>query len=92
MGGKGHFDIDLKDDVTRGSIVLNNGEMMWPPPPPPTPPPAPAKRKEIVKPPEMSPWQGKLLETSMTAGEWQAGKSSLLPMEVEKYITGNICN
>ncbi|CAO1419810.1 unnamed protein product [Diamesa serratosioi] len=32
MGEKDHFDINLKDDVVRGSIVLQNGTLMWPPP------------------------------------------------------------
>eukprot|EP00918_Siedleckia_nematoides_P064099 GHVU01139424.1.p1 GENE.GHVU01139424.1~~GHVU01139424.1.p1 ORF type:complete len:990 (-),score=156.81 GHVU01139424.1:1277-4246(-) len=31
-GDKDHYYVNLEDDVTRGSIVLNNGEMMWPPP------------------------------------------------------------
>ncbi|HMM78648.1 MAG TPA: Re/Si-specific NAD(P)(+) transhydrogenase subunit alpha [Pyrinomonadaceae bacterium] len=35
--------IDLEDEVIRGSIVLHEGKMMWPPPPRPTPaaPPEP---------------------------------------------------
>jgi H+-translocating NAD(P) transhydrogenase len=32
MGEKDHFDINLKDDVVRGSIVTHNGEISWPPP------------------------------------------------------------
>lgn len=31
---KDHFFIDHKDDAVRGALVLDNGEMMWPPPPP----------------------------------------------------------
>lgn len=34
MGEKDHFNIDLNDEVVRGSIVLKNGELLWPPPPP----------------------------------------------------------
>lgn len=34
FGEKGHFDVDLEEEVTRGSIVLKDGQMMWPPPPP----------------------------------------------------------
>jgi len=35
--------IDLDDEVVRGSIILHEGKMMWPPPAPPTPaaPPEP---------------------------------------------------
>lgn len=32
MGEKDHFNINLKDDVVRGSIVTHNGETTWPPP------------------------------------------------------------
>jgi NAD(P) transhydrogenase len=32
IGEKDHFNINLEDDVVRGSIVLNNGTLMWPPP------------------------------------------------------------
>jgi NAD(P) transhydrogenase len=34
QGTKDHFHVDLKDDVVRGSIVLNNGVVSWPPNPP----------------------------------------------------------
>ncbi|XP_038058518.1 NAD(P) transhydrogenase, mitochondrial-like [Patiria miniata] len=34
MGEKQHFNIDLEDEVVRGSIILHEGKMMWPPPPP----------------------------------------------------------
>ena len=32
MGEKDHFNIDLTDEVVRGSIILNKGELMWPAP------------------------------------------------------------
>jgi NAD(P) transhydrogenase len=32
MGEQNHFDINLKDDVVRGSIVAHNGDITWPPP------------------------------------------------------------
>lgn len=41
IGPKGHFDINLEDEVVRGSIILHNGQMMWPPPPPKVVPQAP---------------------------------------------------
>ncbi|XP_033624217.1 NAD(P) transhydrogenase, mitochondrial-like [Asterias rubens] len=34
MGSQKHFNVDLEDEVVRGSIILHEGEMMWPPPPP----------------------------------------------------------
>lgn len=46
VGSKDHFYIDLNDEVVRGSIVLHDGKLLWPPPPPkvsavPPPPPKP---------------------------------------------------
>lgn len=32
IGEKDHFHINLEDEVVRGSIVLKNGELLWPPP------------------------------------------------------------
>ena len=36
-----HLNIDLNDEVVRGSIILNEGKLMWPAPAPPTPPAPP---------------------------------------------------
>lgn len=46
IGQRDHFYIDLNDEVVRGSIVLQDGKLLWPPPPPkvaahPPPPPPP---------------------------------------------------
>ena len=35
IGTQDHYHIDLQDEVVRGSIILREGELMWPPPPPP---------------------------------------------------------
>lgn len=54
MGQKDHFHIDLNDEVVRGSIILNKGELLWPPPKAVDPSPtaakqaAPAKAKEAI--------------------------------------------
>ncbi|CAN7989407.1 unnamed protein product, partial [Ixodes hexagonus] len=60
IGPKGHYHIDLNDEVVRGSIILKDGELLWPPPPPkvvtpPSPPPtavagAKAAKKEAEVP------------------------------------------
>jgi hypothetical protein len=69
MGGvKGSFGIDLNDEVVRGSIILQDGKMMWPPPPISHPPPAAKKATAIVKPPEVSPFNNALQEAGLTAG------------------------
>ena len=76
MGPKGQFHIDLKDDVVRQSIVLKDGELMWPPPPlkqpkpTPTPPkeqqPVPVVKAEVVA---ESPFKTKLKQaTGYTGG------------------------
>lgn len=51
MGQENHFDINLEDEVVRGSIILDKGNMMWPPPKPVGPPPttAVAKPAEVAK-------------------------------------------
>lgn len=82
IGEKDHFFIDLNDEVVRGSIVLNNGELLWPPPPPTqslTPPPVKKTVKDSkaltkVENPFMSKIQDSLLCT--------AGVSSLLGLGV----------
>lgn len=38
MGPKGTFHLDMQDEVVRGSIILQDGQLMWPPPPPPKQP------------------------------------------------------
>eukprot|EP01025_Chloroclados_australasicus_P030914 TRINITY_DN3113_c0_g2_i9.p1 TRINITY_DN3113_c0_g2~~TRINITY_DN3113_c0_g2_i9.p1 ORF type:complete len:620 (-),score=105.33 TRINITY_DN3113_c0_g2_i9:100-1959(-) len=44
-GDKTRFYIDHKDDAVRGALVLDKGELTWPPPPPPAP--AVAKPVEV---------------------------------------------
>ncbi|XP_050309949.1 NAD(P) transhydrogenase, mitochondrial-like [Anthonomus grandis grandis] len=50
IGENNHFNIDLNDEVVRGSIILHKGELMWPPPKPTGPPAVTAPKKtENVK-------------------------------------------
>ncbi|GLV37820.1 hypothetical protein CBL_06478 [Carabus blaptoides fortunei] len=75
IGEKDHFNINLSDEVVRGSIILHDGEMMWPPlkpvgPPAPPPSAAPAKtavtKKEVVP---VSPFMSTFKDSiSCTAG------------------------
>ncbi|KAL1490438.1 hypothetical protein ABEB36_013132 [Hypothenemus hampei] len=46
MGEKNHFNIDLNDEVIRGSIILEKGKLMWPPPKPTGPPAGLPKKKD----------------------------------------------
>lgn len=53
-----HFHINLSDDVVRGSIILENGVLKWPPPAPvgpPAPPPVVAKPVQVKVEKEVSP-------------------------------------
>lgn len=69
-GEKGYYNLNMEDEVIRGSIVHHNGELMWPAPAAnAAPPPPPAAAKEIVKPPEKTPLQAAVAETGLvTAG------------------------
>jgi NAD(P) transhydrogenase subunit alpha len=52
MGGAKSFHVDMDDAVVRGALVLNQGELTWPPPKPAQPPPRPeAKRPASATPP-----------------------------------------
>ena len=68
FGDKENYFINLNDEVVRGSIVLDQGKLLWPPPPPKVapPPPAPAAEKiTAVTVVEDTPFQ-KTLKSSLT--------------------------
>ncbi|XP_055377553.1 NAD(P) transhydrogenase, mitochondrial-like [Condylostylus longicornis] len=82
IGEKDHFNINLNDDVVRGSIVLKDGELMWPPPvisvsaaPPPSVSKTTAKAVVPVAP---NPFND-TLKTSLT---YTAGLGSLLALGI----------
>lgn len=43
---KNEFVLNMKNEVTRGSIILNKGQLVWPPPPGEMPGPPPPKPKK----------------------------------------------
>ncbi|PNY23309.1 NAD(P) transhydrogenase, mitochondrial [Tolypocladium capitatum] len=64
------FGIDLSDEVVRGSIVTQNGDVI-PPAPRPAPPPAPAKPAAAEAAAEtvaLTPWQSKTREVAAVTG------------------------
>lgn len=72
------FGIDLTDEVVRGAIVTQKGEII-PPAPRPAPPPAPAKTAaaEVVpEPVALTPWQQKTREVRFVTG----GMASVLAL------------
>ncbi|CDW54789.1 NAD(P) transhydrogenase, mitochondrial [Trichuris trichiura] len=84
IGAKDHFYIDLEDDVTRGAIVLKEGQMMWPPPKieEPSPPPAAPKPVAVAPPPEPN----YFMETMKKAGTYSAGFGTIIGLG---YISPN---
>ncbi len=53
MGGSENYRVDMEDEVVRGALVLNAGDVTWPPPKRPTPPappkPAPEPQTAVTK-------------------------------------------
>lgn len=72
IGDKGRFNIDLKDEVIRGAIVVHQGEHLQPVPrvaPAPQVPPATPKKDEKPESLAITPWQKVTREvTAVTAG------------------------
>ena len=83
MGPKGQFYVDLEDEVVRGSIILKDGKMMWPPPPPPKPAegaaaqPVPVVKAEVVEEPE-SPFRSTMRQSLNFTG----GMGALLALGI----------
>nr|XP_042900894.1 NAD(P) transhydrogenase, mitochondrial [Parasteatoda tepidariorum] len=76
LGNKDHFNIDLEDEVVRGSIILQNGSLLWPPPPPKevaAPAAKPAAPAKIV-PPEPNYFNATLKDSLL----YTSGLSTLL--------------
>lgn len=72
IGGDGKYSIDLKDEVVRGSLVVQSGSIL-PPAPRPTPPPAPAppaKVEETVT--AITPWQKATREVAIVTASMGA--------------------
>lgn len=79
IGDQKHFNIRLEDEVVRGSIVLNDGNLMWPPPVLPVsaaPPPTAKAGSALVKPEPPNPFN-EVFKSSMT---YTAGLGGLLAL------------
>jgi len=66
---EGQLQYDLGDDVVRGTTILRDGNLLWPPPKPPGPPPQATKPKvaAVEKAPE-DPYQTTLSTALLTTG------------------------
>lgn len=76
-GQKDHFHINLEDDVVRGSIVLLDGKLLWPPPPPKEVPVAPVPVAVTKKPPPPQVERNPFKETLTNALVYTGGKLTL---------------
>ncbi|XP_002166595.1 NAD(P) transhydrogenase, mitochondrial isoform X1 [Hydra vulgaris] len=66
-GEKGHYNLNLEDEVIRGSLVHKNGELMWPPPV--VAQPVQIKKEKVkITAPVKSPWQSSVQETGLVTG------------------------
>ena len=76
IGSKGLYNVDLEDEVVRGSIIVQNGEKLWPPPVAIQPTPIAPKPKVEAKVEKLvvNPFN----ETLKTSSLITAGLSSLL--------------
>ncbi|KAM5535172.1 hypothetical protein V8D89_011108 [Ganoderma adspersum] len=66
--GDGRFSIDLEDEVVRGAIVLQNGNILPPAPrpaPPPVAAPTAAKVAEVAEAKALTPWQKATREVAL---------------------------
>ena len=70
IGEKGHFDINLEDEVVRGSIILKDGQLMWPPPPPKEvpPQPVPVVQAQVIEPEKIDPFSATMKQALMYTG------------------------
>jgi NAD(P) transhydrogenase len=84
IGGKGRYYVDLEDEVVRGSIILKEGSLLWPPPAPAAPPPP--KETPVEKPKEekkeLSIEEKTWKETVRTVGFATAGLGGLLGLGI----------
>lgn len=80
MGPKGQFFVDMEDEVVRGSIVLRDGELMWPPPPPKQPETQPIQvaKAEVVEEAPESPFKTTLRRSMVFTG----GMGALLALGI----------
>lgn len=82
VGQKDNFWINLEDEVVRGSIILQDGQLMWPPPkpvgPPPPPPQTSAAKVEAAKAVEPD----YFMDTLKDAAKYSAGLGGLVALGV----------
>lgn len=74
------FRINVNDDVVRGSLILKNGQLMWPPPPiqPAAEPAKPKESKVMHAPPKELLPPNYFKQTLQTALMYSGGLSSLI--------------
>eukprot|EP00106_Octopus_bimaculoides_P007742 XP_014775184.1 PREDICTED: NAD(P) transhydrogenase, mitochondrial-like [Octopus bimaculoides] len=83
FGEKDHYHLDMADEVIRGSIILNKGELMWPPPPPPAPAAAAPTAAAAEKPAAVEPAPPNYFNNTLKdAFMYTAGLSSIIGLGI----------
>ncbi|XP_049800840.1 NAD(P) transhydrogenase, mitochondrial-like [Schistocerca nitens] len=78
MGTKDNFDINMEDEVVRGSAVLHEGKLLWPPPPPQQPAAAPAAKAKAAVQEVAKPEPNYFLNTFKDAAMYTGGLSGIM--------------
>jgi NAD(P) transhydrogenase len=81
FGEKDHYNLNFEDEVVRGSIILHEGKLMWPPPAikDPSPPPSAVKAAAAAAPPKERDYFSETLKDSFM---YTTGLGSVLGLGV----------
>jgi NAD(P) transhydrogenase subunit alpha len=86
----GNINVDMEDDVIRGSTVVHGGEITWPPPAPKTPAIAPAKPAEAKVPVKDSEPRNVGMKSAITlviGGAVLFGLGTVAPPDFMQHLT-----
>jgi NAD(P) transhydrogenase subunit alpha len=88
----GEIDVNMEDDVIRGSTVIKDGEITWPPPPPKVqaiaaPEPSPEQPPEGVEPKKKLPTSVKAAITLGAGAAFFAWLGSVAPADFMQHFT-----
>jgi NAD(P) transhydrogenase len=81
FGEKDHYNVNLEDEVVRGSIILQNGQLLWPPPRPKVEPgaAAPVAAKPVKEPPPPPNYFANTMKDSLM---YTAGLSTMIGLGI----------
>uniref|UniRef100_A0A0B7BKQ0 NAD(P) transhydrogenase, mitochondrial n=1 Tax=Arion vulgaris TaxID=1028688 RepID=A0A0B7BKQ0_9EUPU len=82
FGEKDHYNVNLEDEVVRGSIILQDGTLLWPPPRPkvePGAPPATVAKPAVKEPPPPPNYFANTMKDSLM---YTAGLSTMIGLGI----------